>query len=336
MGINTADLTHDVRQAEMPQNSKGYKIGNWAANHFSGIKSDIRPVLAMAHAAHAVLGSTVMSNVTGAIHHLGLPLWTPSMPKPYKIDKKVYQKVKENKKSNKVVYFPSCINQTMGLADKSPVEQALVEKMVALLQKGNYEIIFPKGMDKLCCGTIWESKGMPEIADHKAAELEAALWDASEHGKYPVLCDQSPCLHRMRNTIKKMKLYEPVEFIYTFLRDKLDFTPIQNPIAIHITCSMRRMGLDKMFIELAGMCSMNVVVPEEVGCCGFAGDRGFTHPEVNAFALRKLKPQIEKAGIGIGYSNSRTCEIGLTTNAGIPYVSIAYLVDQCTQPKEQH
>jgi len=48
--------------------------------------------------------------------------------------------------------------------------------------------------------------------------------------------------------------------------------------------------------------------------------------------LRKLRPQIEKAHVQVGYSNSRTCEIGLTTNAGIPYVSIAYLVDECTEP----
>ena len=68
-------------------------------------------------------------------------------------------------------------------------------------------------------------------------------------------------------------------------------------------------------------------------CCGFAGDKGFTHPEVNAYALRKLRPQLEKAGIEVGYSNSRTCEIGLTTNSDIPYLSIVYLVDQCTKQK---
>lgn len=75
------------------------------------------------------------------------------------------------KEREAVVYFPSCINQTMGLAKKSPVEQPLVNKMVSLLQKAGYEIIFPKDMDKLCCGTIWESKGMLDIADRKTAEL---------------------------------------------------------------------------------------------------------------------------------------------------------------------
>ena len=93
------------------------------------------------------------------------------------------------------------------------------------------------------------------------------------------------------------------------------------------------MGLADTILALARLCAEQVVVPEEVGCCGFAGDRGFTHPEVNAYALRKLRPAIECSGARIGYSNSRTCEIGLTTHSGIPYVSIVYLVDACTTPR---
>lgn len=334
MGINTGDLTHDIRQAGLPIGSMGYRAGNWAANNFSGIKSALRPVLTLANVAHSVIGTSAMSYVANGAHNLlGAPLWTPAMPKAYKIRKRTQENKVSQALAGKVVYFPSCINQTMGLAAGSPVKESLVDKMVGLINKAGYEVIFPQGMDKLCCGTIWESKGMPDIADRKAEELEKALWEASEHGKYPVLCDQSPCLHRMRATIKTVKLYEPVEFIYTYLKDRLEFTPINHPVAIHITCSTRKMGLDKMFLSLAKLCSTQVFVPQEVGCCGFAGDKGFTHPEVNSYALRKLRPQIEKAGISIGYSNSRTCEIGLSTNSGIPYVSIAYLVDQCTVPK---
>ena len=330
MNINTGDLTHIIRQEILPKGSLGYKAGDFVANHFAGVKSSLRPVLSLANFGHSVLGTKAMSSITKGMHNvLGVPLWTPAMPKAYSIDKSQLSTV--NCQLNKVVYFPSCINQTMGLPKKSPVEQPLVNKMISLLQKGGYEVIFPKDMDKLCCGTIWESKGMLDIADRKAAELEAALWEASEQGKYPVLCDQSPCLHRMRETIQKMKLYEPAEFIYTFLRDKLVFTQTDRPVAVHITCSMRKMGLADTIISLAKLCSTHVFVPEEVGCCGFAGDRGFTYPELNSYALRKLRPQIEASGITIGYSNSRTCEIGLTTNSGIPYVSIAYLVDQCTK-----
>ena len=331
MNINTGHLTHDLRAELLPQDSIGYQLGMWTANHFAGVKAMLRPVLTLADTAHSIIGTrnkTALAKGLRSVSGNSIPLWTSAMPKAYT------PKATGSLKSElKVVYFPSCLNQTMGTAHSSPDHTPLVDKTVALLEKAGYEVIFPSNMNKLCCGTIWESKGMPEIADRKAAELEEALYIATENGRYPVLCDQSPCLYRMRNTMKRIKLYEPAEFILTFLCDKLEFTPIKQPVAIHITCSMKKMKLEKQLIALAGLCSEKVLVPEEVGCCGFAGDKGFTHPEVNAYALRKLRPQLEKAGIEVGYSNSRTCEIGLTTNSDIPYLSIVYLVDQCTKQK---
>ncbi|MDT3369320.1 MAG: FAD-binding protein [Bacteroidota bacterium] len=331
MNINTGHLTHDLRAELLPQDSIGYQLGMWTANHFAGVKAMLRPVLTLADTAHSIIGTRNMTALAKGLRSVSgnsIPLWTSAMPKAYT------PKATGSLKSElKVVYFPSCLNQTMGTAHSSPDHTPLVDKTVALLEKAGYEVIFPSNMNKLCCGTIWESKGMPEIADRKAAELEEALYIATENGRYPVLCDQSPCLYRMRNTMKRIKLYEPAEFILTFLCDKLEFTPIKQPVVIHITCSMKKMKLEKQLIALAGLCSEKVLVPEEVGCCGFAGDKGFTHPEVNAYALRKLRPQLEKAGIEVGYSNSRTCEIGLTTNSDIPYLSIVYLVDQCTKPK---
>ncbi len=41
----------------------------------------------------------------------------------------------------------------------------------------------------------------------------------------------------------------------------------------------------------------------------------------------------EVKGVKVGYSNSRTCEIGLQTNSGIPYISIVYLVNACIRRK---
>ncbi len=335
MGINVGDLTHIIRQEQLPEGSFGYRMGDFAARHFAGMKSGLRPVLHLAAAGHALLGTKAMSSVCGALHStLGIPLWTPAMPHAFKLSDKARREVNAGLQfHDKVVYFPSCINQTMGVAHNAPSPQPLVNRMTSLLHKAGYEVIYPKNMERLCCGTIWESKGMLDIADRKTAELEEALWEASEHGRYPVLCDQSPCLHRMREKITRMKLYEPAEFIWLFLRERLDFRPTERPVAIHITCSMRKMGLGKVITDLASLCSTRVVVPEGVGCCGFAGDRGFTHPEVNAYALRKLKPQLREAHITTGYSNSRTCEIGLTTNTGVPYQSIVYLVDECTTAK---
>ena len=56
---------------------------------------------------------------------------------------------------------------------------------------------------------------------------------------------------------------------------------------------------------------------------------------MNRYALRKLRPQIEANHIEMGYSNSHTCEIGLETNAGIPYMSTVYLANEYTTPKQK-
>ncbi len=334
MGINVADLTHQLRRMNMPAGTLGYGVWDFTAKHYSGVKSGLKGALRMATAGETVLGDLAMSGLCRWLHSvIRLPLWTPATPKAYNIPKSLRALVSSVVAStNKVVYFPSCINQMMGLPKHHhAVDKPLVEEMVSLLNKAGYEVIFPENMSSLCCGTIWESKGMPEIADRKTKELEDALWKASEEGRYPVLCDQSPCLHRMKHKIKRMRLYEPSEFILEFLADRLDFHKTDTPVAIHLTCSMRLMHKTDKMLDLARMCSTNVVVPEGVGCCGFAGDKGMTHPELNKYALRKLKAQVK--GIPVGYSNSRTCEIGLATNSGIPYVSIAYLVNRCTTAK---
>ncbi|MBO4720200.1 MAG: FAD-binding oxidoreductase [Prevotella sp.] len=348
MKINTGELTHLIRQLDMNKSTLGYQVGEFAANHMAGIKSGLRVVLDVAHAAHVTLGPTLMTNVCRTMNKMGLPLWTTAMPKkrrqpkPSDLTQFIINSVEsrtENSKLNtlnsqlKVVYFPSCINQTMGQSKQGKMKHDLVDEVIQLMAKAGYEVIFPKGMEKMCCGQIWESKGMLDIADRKSGELEKALWEASEQGKYPVLCAQSPCLHRMRKVMHKMHLYEPAEFIMKYLVDRLDFHPIDRPIALHITCSTRQMGVADDLINLAKMCSTKVYLPEGVGCCGFAGDRGFTFPELNKYGLRKLRPQIEANHIEVGYSNSRTCEIGLETNTGIPYMSIVYLVNECTTAK---
>jgi D-lactate dehydrogenase len=145
-----------------------------------------------------------------------------------------------------------------------------------------------------------------------------------------VLCDTSPCLQRMRKAMDgRLGLYEPVEFIHGFLMDRLRFVREPGPVAIHVTCSSTKLGLSDRFRAVAQACAEKVIVPPRVGCCGFAGDRGFSHPELNASALSELR-----AGLGdgcrAGYSNSRTCEIGLSLHGGIPYQSIVFLVDRCT------
>jgi D-lactate dehydrogenase len=173
---------------------------------------------------------------------------------------------------------------------------------------------------------------MDAAAADKARELDEALLAASDNGRLPILCDMSPCLYHMKQTLdERLRLYEPVRFTLTYLVDKLEFNKIPQTIAIHTVCSAKKMGLEAEFRRLAEMCAAKVIAPD-ITCCGFAGDRGFTVPELNSFGLRRLKQQLPPE-VSHGYATSRTCEIGLSEHGGIDYTSILYLVDRCTRPK---
>lgn len=327
MGINVADLTHELRRVSLPAPA-GWLWG-FAASHYAFVKSGLRGVLTMADISRRVLGVRLMTGLGRLLHKAALPLWTPALPAAYNPQDVVNSQ--REKSRGKVVYLPSCLNQVMGPARCEKYPRPLVVETVALIEKAGFEVVFPRNMQQLCCGMIWESKGMPALAQAKLSELEQALREASEGGRYPILCDQSPCLHRMVQHIEGLKLYEPAGFVWDILRPRLEFRPLSQSIAVHLTCTTREMGLGERFLDVARLCSKNVVVPEGVGCCAFAGDKGFTHPQLNAYALRKLAPQVKD--IEVGYSNSRTCEIGLENNSSIPYVSIIYLVNSCTVRK---
>lgn len=328
MGINVGEMTHHLRE----QNNGIFtrSLGSFSARHFDIVKGSLKSLLYMASAAGSVLGDKGINAVGRTIHKVGLPLWTPSLPKPHR--NRLLSSLRDGSEQKTVVYFPSCLNQTMGKSRGSE-QTDLVDTVVSFLNKAGWRVLFPDNMSKLCCGMIWESKGLPDIANQKTAELEAALMEISENGKYPVVCDQSPCLHRMKQHMERIKPLELMEFIHDNVADDLDFKITNEPIALHLTCSTKLMKIDDKMLSLARRCSSHVVIPEGVGCCAFAGDKGFTHPELNAYALRKLRPVIEREGIKRGFSNSRTCEIGLTTHSGVPYQSLIYLIDECTTKK---
>ncbi len=219
----------------------------------------------------------------------------------------------------------------MGPARGDGASQDLPHLTVSLLHKAGFEVIYPDKMDELCCGMAFASKGFKEAGDKKAAELNEALWRASAEGRYPVLADMSPCLYRMKETLNEhLKLYEPIAFTLEYLASRLSFHPLPEKVMIFSVCSAKKMGLEEPFLKLAQLCAREVTVVES-NCCGFAGDRGFTYPELNAHGLRRLRFQVPE-GCMEGYATSRTCEIGLSEHSGIPFKSILYLVDRCTAP----
>ena len=202
--------------------------------------------------------------------------------------------------------------------------------MISVLRKAGYTVIIPDGREKLCCGMAFSSKGFRDQAHRKARELNEALLQASRNGELPIVCDMSPCLLHMRETVdSRLRLYDQVEFIHDFLLARLNLRKRPVTVAIHTTCSSAKMGLEEKLYTVALRCAEKVVTPQNVSCFGWAGDRVFFYPELNNSALKPLKHDIGDATEG--YFNSRTCEIGLSINSGIAYRSLVYLVDQASE-----
>jgi D-lactate dehydrogenase len=333
VSINTGDFTKQLRASG--RGAFTTVAARWAAAHYGTVGGGVRAGLAIVGAARSILGESALLGLSSGLRGLSgerLPAWNAAMPR--KVNGSRLRSVATGS-SRKVVYFPSCIVRSMGPAPEDPDQRALYDAMMSLLSKAGYDVIFPAGMRELCCGMPFGSKGHFEEAGKKRKELETALLAASDGGKVPVLFDMSPCLYTVKEKADpRLKLYETVEFLHAFLLDALEFRMVPGTIAIHVTCSSIKMGLSEKFLAVARACAEKVVVPSRVGCCGVAGDRIFLFPELSGSALSGLAAGLPD-DCRAGYSNSRTCEIGLTLASGRPYQSIVYLADRCSRPKER-
>ena len=101
---------------------------------------------------------------------------------------------------------------------------------------------------------------------------------------------------------------------------------------IHPTCSSKHLGLDRELEAIAAALAEQVVVPETATCCGFAGDRGFLHPELTASATRLEAAEVNARGCAEHLSSSRTCEIGMTRATGRVYRSFVHLLEEASRP----
>ncbi|MGU3349476.1 FAD-binding and (Fe-S)-binding domain-containing protein [Pseudomonas monsensis] len=329
VGINTGELVKKLRA----RNATHKKTADWIEGNFAKTLQGARFTLHVANGARMLLGAPRLAKLSATLTRLSkgqVPLWTNAMPQP---EKAIRFSPSVSDERPRVVYLAACVSRVMGPAAGDKEQMSLYDKTRGLLEKAGYQVVFPDNQDNLCCGQPFASKGYAEQAEHKRQELISALLHASRGGLDPIYCDTSPCTLRLVQDVGdvRLDLYDPVRFIRTHLLERLDFTPQDAPIAVHVTCSTQHLGESQALIDLARKCSTNVVIPEGIHCCGFAGDKGFTTPELNSHSLRTLKEAVQHCSEGI--STSRTCEIGLTQHGGIDYHGLVYLVDRVTRAK---
>jgi len=222
--------------------------------------------------------------------------------------------------------------------DADAGDEPVHAKFFSLLQKANYDVVIPEGIDSACCGMIFDSRGYRNVGGDQAAQLQQALSDASERGRIPIVCDTSPCLQRMKekfdDPLLKLALYEPVQFISMYLQSELEFAKVRKSIAVHVPCSSKKLKLNEQMVGLAEKCAHEVHATP-IPCCGMAGDRGMRYPELTGSSLQHLDGMMQANQCTDGYSTSRTCEMSLSNHSGVNFRSLLYLIDEATTPKQK-
>ncbi|MFY8274741.1 FAD-binding and (Fe-S)-binding domain-containing protein [Pseudoalteromonas sp. SSDWG2] len=320
VGINTGDYIKSLR-AKRPQHSAAIKaISQFSADHFAGAAALARVGLKSAELGAKLLGARRLTATTRWLNtRFGTPIYYSAWPHAQNRTASVAGQHHDQK----VVYIPSCANRVFANDHKRSVQ----EIFYSLCHKADIEVLTPQRVEHLCCGMPWQSKGLEQESHAKLAQLEQVALALSEGGKWPVVMDASPCALKSQS-MQKLDVLDSMEFAQAHLLPKLD-PKVQNaPLWLHITCSSQHLDGGEAMLRVARALS-NDVKTTAVSCCGFAGDKGFTHVQLNSHALRHLSHERPHA-CAKGYSNSRTCEIGLKEHSGVSFTSLLALLDEQT------
>mgnify|MGYP003134261695 FL=1 len=327
VGINTGEFIKSLRAEQASSSKVTRSLSRFASQHFAVVASGARFGLNVMHVLEKAIGSNNLRSLSKPAHKLlGTPLYYSAWPRG---EQPINNNSKQPQQAKKLVYMPSCATRVFAADKLADDKRPLIDVMHSLAQKAGFEVVIPKQVDSLCCGMPFASKGLNKEFLNKSEQLLTELETLSNNGQYPIVFDASPCALTTFNAVQNasLSIYESADFAAQHLLPNLQVTPVNEPVMLHVTCSSKRLGKEQSLVSLAKACSNEVIIPADIECCGFAGDKGFNLPELNSNALKTLKQHVPK-NCSRGVSNSRSCEIGLTEHSGISYQSILYLLDK--------
>jgi len=336
--INTGDLTRRLRAESI--SPRGERIANWLAGHFAFAESTIGNGIRVGHFAESIITANRVKSViqsTEKIVNTTLPKWNNHIPSPTNN----LRTLSASPGEKDFVYFPACISRQLG-QPSGDHQDSLAQTLMLISQRANIRLQIPENIWGTCCGMPFNSKGYTQAYQfslHRAI-LNFSEW--SEAGKYPIVIDTTSCAQTLRtcgNDLrsedkekwKKLTLLDSIEFLHDYVLPKLDLQPIDEDVILHPNCSARKLSLDAKMLSIAKQCAKSATVPLNLGCCGFAGDRGLLFPELTASATQKESGEVNEQAYGGYYSSNIPCEIGMSEATGRDYTSIVYLVERASR-----
>ncbi|WP_341359767.1 FAD-binding and (Fe-S)-binding domain-containing protein [Georgenia sp. M64] len=245
-----------------------------------------------------------------------------------------------------VVFFPACIGSIFAAEGGGDGAGAA---FLRLCERAGLRVAVPEGIDSLCCGTVWESKGLTDGAADMAARVAASVWRLTRGGRVPLVSDASSCSHGLAGIGKhltgtaaerwgRVRTVDAVTFTREEVLPRLDVEPSRRvpTLALHPTCSLVHLGAVEDLTEVARAAAADVTVPVAWGCCGTAGDRGMLHPELTAGATEAQAAEIatlerDQGPFAAYASCNRTCEMGMTAATGRPYRHVLEVLEEVTR-----
>ncbi len=172
--------------------------------------------------------------------------------------------------------------------------------------------------------------------------MVARLWSWSDEGKLPIVVDAASCTGAIADPpegvlseenaerLGRMEIVDSVAWALRLLPG-LEIAKKVPAATAHPTCATKRLGLAHPLKALSEALAEEVYVAPSATCCGFAGDRGITHPELTASATRPQAEELAGRNFDAYLSSNRTCEIAMTRATGENYESPLILLERLTR-----
>ncbi len=332
LGIDTGKLVKDLRTRE--HGPRAQRIALAAARHWAIVERAARAGL---HAPVPLRGAT--RALRTVISSELVPRWPAEMPRP--APARLPSTARDGAAA---VYLPACINRIFGNARDSSRGAHLPEALVTVSARAGHPLWIPPGVAGHCCATPWNSKGYAAGAAFMANRTVDALWEWSEQGTLPVVIDASSCAlglvedtaphldEARRERLTGLRVLDSVVWAHDTLLPDLTIQNRLGRVAVHPTCSARHLGVAGRLGHLAAALAEQVYTPPSATCCGFAGDRGFLHPELPAAATADAAAELAGRSFDAYLCSNRTCEIGLRQGTGANYESFVFALEQLTGP----
>eukprot|EP01063_Lacrimia_lanifica_P005509 TRINITY_DN13287_c0_g1_i1.p1 TRINITY_DN13287_c0_g1~~TRINITY_DN13287_c0_g1_i1.p1 ORF type:complete len:1045 (+),score=313.96 TRINITY_DN13287_c0_g1_i1:42-3176(+) len=338
VSINTGSLVKTLRQDRQESNAVSRGAARLVADHFALFSTITRCVLKLTGAVRRVPGGDALLSATTTLLRQGwlfgplVPVWTRYTPLAadwgasgrVQAAQAAGAALKVDGGSPKVVvYVPSCVHRMMRPSHPDVAGDRTVDAFMRIAERAGYTVVVPDGVESMCCGMLFESRGHHCVAQRKGGDLMAAVRALSSDFTLPVVCETSPCAKQLEEL--GAVVYDPLQFV-ALNKQRLTFKKVRDRIAVHVPCSSKKLGATDAFLTVAALCSGGVV-DSGVPCCGSAGDRGLRFPELPRASIAYLRP--EARGLP-SFSASQTCELGLSNATDQPWGSLLCLVDEAT------